>query len=100
MLRGNIPILQRIALGRLELQATRGCSDFQSNREGFLASRSCLNHILTLMSHSRGNRENRAEINMVQESTYLQEILKFIRKLVQAGAVVRNGLPCFLKLFA
>lgn len=32
--------------------------------------------------------------------THLQEILEFVRELMQAGAVIRDGLPCFLKFFA
>lgn len=32
--------------------------------------------------------------------TYLKEILKFIRELMQAGAVICDGFPCIFKFSA
>lgn len=105
ILRGNIPILQRLTLGgssarRLKLQATGDCSDLQSNQEGFVASPSCLNHILNADESPEREPREQSRDQCSTGVTYLEEILKFVRKLMQAGAVVRNGLPCVLKFFA
>lgn len=65
-----------------------------------MAPLSFLDHILKAAESP--SRENKAiEQKSTRYSvTYLKEVLKFVRKLMQAGAVICDGFPCFLKFFA
>lgn len=90
-LRGNTAIPQRMALRSPSL--VRTAVTFALTRL------SLLDHILNAdESPTRGITQHSR--NQHIRVTYLKEILKFVRKFMQAGAVICDGFSGFLKFFA